>query len=130
MSLKFPVSPEKENSLRTKMEQYGIFEKDLEEHFVKSSGKGGQNVNKTSTTVILKHSPSGIEVKCSEHRTQGLNRYKARVILLEKWEFQERKETSAIAKKQRKIIKMKKKREQRSRRKLLDDLRAKEFHEE
>ncbi|MFA5361949.1 MAG: peptide chain release factor-like protein [Candidatus Omnitrophota bacterium] len=61
-----------------------IRERDLEERFVRSSGPGGQKVNKTSTCVYLKHIPTGIEVKCRESRSQLLNRYRARQILAEK----------------------------------------------
>jgi protein subunit release factor B len=84
MSLSFPVSPEKQKQLFSRMEKLGLKESDLEESFTRSSGKGGQNVNKVSTAVLLKHPESGIEVKCSIHRTQGLNRYKARDILCNK----------------------------------------------
>jgi len=63
-----------------------ILERDLEERFVRSSGPGGQKVNKTSTCVYLKHIPTGIEVKCRESRSQVLNRYRARQILAEKIE--------------------------------------------
>ena len=86
MSLSFPVSPEKQKQLFSRMENLGIKESDLEESFIRSSGKGGQNVNKVSTAVLLKHIEFGIEVKCSIHRTQGLNRYKARDILCTKVE--------------------------------------------
>ena len=62
--LKFSVSPEKERSLLERMERLGIDEKDIIEKFVRSGGHGGQNVNKTSTCVYMKHFPTGIEVKC------------------------------------------------------------------
>lgn len=81
MSLSFPVSPEKNASLKQKMETLGIRESDLKEQFVKASGKGGQNVNKVATAVVLLHVPTGKQVKCSIYRTQGLNRYKARDLL-------------------------------------------------
>ncbi|PJZ69438.1 peptidyl-tRNA hydrolase [Leptospira perolatii] len=90
MSFRFPVSPEKQNSLISRMLALGIQESDLEETFTRSGGKGGQNVNKVSTAVRLLHIPSGVEIKCSIHRTQGLNRYKARVLLCEKLEEKER----------------------------------------
>ena len=60
------------------MAALGIREEDLEEKFIRSSGKGGQHVNKTSTCVWLKHLPSGIEVKCMEERSQSINRFLAR----------------------------------------------------
>lgn len=81
MALTFPVSPEKNASLKKRMEVVGIRESDLKEQFVKASGKGGQNVNKVATAVVLLHIPSGKQVKCSIYRTQGLNRYKARDLL-------------------------------------------------
>lgn len=61
-----------------------IFEKDIKETFVRSSGPGGQNVNKVSTCVVLIHGPTKIQVKCSHERSQGLNRYKARRLLIAK----------------------------------------------
>ncbi|MCG6150149.1 peptide chain release factor-like protein [Leptospira levettii] len=81
MALSFPVSPEKNASLQKRLEVLGIRESDIKEQFVKSSGKGGQNVNKVATAVVLLHVPSGKQVKCSIYRTQGLNRYKARDLL-------------------------------------------------
>ncbi|PJZ65066.1 peptide chain release factor-like protein [Leptospira wolffii] len=90
MAARFPISPEKESALLNRMSKLGIQESDLEESFMRSGGKGGQNVNKVSTAVRLFHKPSGTEVKCSIHRTQGLNRYKARILLCEKLEEEAR----------------------------------------
>ncbi len=86
MTVSFAVSEEKNRWLREKMEALGIEEKDLEEHFVRSSGRGGQKVNKTSTCVYLRHLPTGIEVKCMKSRSQSLNRFLARRQLLLKIE--------------------------------------------
>lgn len=93
MSLSFPVSLEKNASLKKRMESLGIRESDLKEQFVKASGKGGQNVNKVATAVVLQHVPSGKQVKCSIYRTQGLNRYKARDLLCLEMEKEQRPET-------------------------------------
>ncbi len=74
----FAVSEEKNRWLRETMEALGILEKDIEEKFIRSSGHGGQNVNKTATCVYIRHVPSGIEVKCMETRSQSINRFLAR----------------------------------------------------
>lgn len=86
-----------------------IRESDLEESFTRSGGKGGQNVNKVSTAVHIKHKPTGIEVKCSLYRTQGLNRYKARAILCEKVEERNSKTSGIISESDRKLIRNKRK---------------------
>ena len=80
----FAVSEEKNRQLRERMSELGVTETDLEERFVRSSGSGGQHVNKSSTCVYLKHLPTGIEVKCMAQRSQSLNRFLARRELLEK----------------------------------------------
>jgi len=84
--LTFAVSEEKNKWLKEKMETLKIHEKDLLEKFVRSSGKGGQKVNKTSTCVYLKHVPSGVEVKCMKDRSQSINRFLARRELIGKIE--------------------------------------------
>jgi protein subunit release factor B len=80
----FSVSEEKNRWLRNRMEELGIREEDLEENFIRSSGKGGQHVNKSSTCVRIRHIPTGIEVKCMEERSQSLNRFLARREIVEK----------------------------------------------
>jgi protein subunit release factor B len=82
--IRFPVSEEKRWWLAERMEVLGVREEDIEEKFVRSSGSGGQKVNKTSTCVYLRHIPTGIEVKCMKERSQSLNRFLARRELVEK----------------------------------------------
>ena len=117
----FPVSPKKEKSLRKKLDDLGIFEKDIEESFIRSGGKGGQHVNKVATCVQLRHLPTGTEVKCRKARTQGLNRYYARVLLHEKIERVVKGEASEEAKRIAKVRRQKRKRSKRAKEKMLAD---------
>lgn len=82
----FAVSPEKNKWLKDKMRSLNIKEEDIIERFVRSSGKGGQKVNKSSSCVYLKHIPTGIEVKCMTNRSQSVNRFFARRKLIERIE--------------------------------------------
>jgi protein subunit release factor B len=82
--ISFAVSEEKNRWLRMRMTELAITEADIEERFIRSSGCGGQHVNKSSTCVYLKHRSTGIEVKCMAERSQSLNRFLARRELLEK----------------------------------------------
>jgi protein subunit release factor B len=117
----FGVSKEKEKSLLEKMERLGIFEKDLEEKFIRSSGKGGQHVNKVATCVYLKHVPTGTEVKCQQERSQALNRFLARRILADKIEFEIEGKKSEEQQRIAKIRRQKRKRSQRAKEKMLED---------
>lgn len=82
----FAVSPEKNRWLKEKMRSLNIREEDIIERFVRSSGKGGQKVNKSSSCVYLKHLPTGIEIKCMIDRSQSVNRFLARRKLIERIE--------------------------------------------
>jgi peptide chain release factor len=119
----FPVGPSKEKELQRKMEELGIREEDIEESFIRSGGKGGQHVNKTSTCVYLKHVPTGVEVKCQEGRSQGLNRYRARVLLLNKIDEMVRGEESKERQRIEKIRRQKRKRSKRAKEKMLAEKR-------
>ncbi len=83
---KFGVRADKEAALQARMRKLSIREEDLEERFIRSSGPGGQNVNKTATCVYLKHLPTGIEVKVQQERSQAINRFLARRILADRLE--------------------------------------------
>ncbi|MCL4491480.1 MAG: peptide chain release factor-like protein [Nitrospirae bacterium] len=98
----FAVSEEKNRWLKDRMEALGIYEKDIQENFIRSSGKGGQHVNKTSTCVYLKHIPTGLEVKCMKDRSQSINRFLARRELVEKTERLSGVQTSGDKKRERK----------------------------
>ena len=82
----FAVSEEKNKWLKEKMKALNIHEEDIAEKFIRSSGKGGQKVNKTSTCVYIKHTPTGIEIKCMKDRSQSINRFLARRELVERIE--------------------------------------------
>src|SRR6266481_4243599 len=82
----FPVSLDKQTQLARRMSSLGVQETDIEETFVRSGGHGGQNINKTATCVMLLHRPTGLQVKCQSTRQQGLNRFFARRLLLDKIE--------------------------------------------
>jgi protein subunit release factor B len=84
--LLFPVSEEKNRWLKERMKTLGIYEKDIEEKFIRSSGSGGQKINKTSSCVYLKHIPTGIEIKYMKERSQSLNRFLARRELVKQVE--------------------------------------------
>lgn len=123
----YPISIDKENALKQKMETLGIKETDIQEKFIRSSGSGGQKVNKTSSCVYLKHLPTGIEIKCQQERSQTLNRFFARRILTEKIENILLKEKSTQQKQIAKIRKQKQKRSKRAKEKILKE---KKLHSE
>ena len=78
------ISPETILRIEEKMRQAGLLEEDLEEHFILGAGPGGQKTNKTSSTVRLKHHPSGLIVKCAETRSRETNRWVARRLLADR----------------------------------------------
>jgi protein subunit release factor B len=117
----FPVSPEKHAQLARRMESLGVREAEIEETFVRSGGHGGQNVNKTSTCVMLVHRPTGLQVKCQATRQQGLNRFIARRLLLDKIEARQKGFVDAERARIEKIRRQKRRRSRRAKERMLDD---------
>ena len=117
----FPVSQEKETQLVRRMAALGAKESDLDESFVRSGGHGGQNVNKTATCVMLTHRPTGLQVKCQTTRQQGLNRFIARRLLLDKIEAHQRGYVAAERARIEKIRRQKRKRSRRAKERMLAD---------
>jgi protein subunit release factor B len=113
------VSPEKERVLRERMERLGVREEDLRESFIRSSGPGGQKVNKTASCVHIVHRPTGLAVKCQQERSQALNRFLARRLLLDRIERLQTGLVSAERAKTEKIRRQKRRRSRRSKEKIL-----------
>ena len=122
---RFGVSQKKEENLYAKMKKLGIKESDIVEKFIRSSKKGGQKLNKTSSCVYLKHKPTGIEVKCQRERTQSLNRFLARRILVNKIERLILGKKSQEQQRIQKIRRQKRKRSKRAKEKMLRDKKIK-----
>ncbi len=116
-----PVSLEKEKAITQRMLDLGVAEGDLEETFVRSSGPGGQKVNKTSSCVHLLHIPTGLAVKCQRERSQSLNRHLARRLLLDKIERLQKGFVEEEKERIEKIRRQKRKRSKRAQEKILTD---------
>ena len=114
---------DKEIQLNERMRKLNVRKKDIEESFVRSSGPGGQNTNKVSSCVSLKHIPTGINVKYQKQRSQGLNRYQARWLLLDKIEAWQNRQKQEIIKEKEKLKRQNRLRPQSLKEKFLEEKR-------
>lgn len=109
------------------MKRLGLKDGDFNESFVRSGGAGGQNVNKVSSCVWLRHRPTGLEVKCQRERSQALNRFLAKRLLVEKIEAlvlgRESQKVRAIEK----LRRQKRKRSRRAKEKMLESKKIHSF---
>ena len=121
------ISPEKDAALRERMEQLGVREEEFRETFIRSSGPGGQKVNKTSSCVFLVHLPTGLSVKCQQERSQTLNRFLARRLLLDRIE---RLRTGLVSAERMRVEKIRRQKRRRSRRAKEKTLEAKHIQSE
>ena len=92
-----------EASLRARFVSLGVVPGEIEERFVRGAGAGGQKINKTSSTVWLRHRPTGVEVRCQRERNQSVNRQLAWAELAEKLEWR-RAETANQAQAARELV--------------------------
>ena len=106
-----------------RMAQLGIAEDEFEESFARSGGPGGQNVNKVSTAVTLRHRPSGISVTAQDSRSQATNRRLARERLLDAIEIAREKHRAAEIAERQKARRRKSPRPAALKRKILEEKR-------
>jgi protein subunit release factor B len=115
------INKDKWDKLAEKMEKLHIYESDLIEKFILGSGKGGQKLQKTASTVYLKHLSTGLEIKCQDSRGREDNRYFARERLCEKLQAILSDEKTKEQQRVEKIKRQKKRRSRRSKQKMLDE---------
>jgi peptide chain release factor len=119
-----PLTGDRARAIAQRLAALGIRDEDLDETFIHSGGKGGQNVNKVATCVVLVHRPSGTMVKCQRERTQGANRLVARALLADKIEEARLGQASARQQEHEKIRRQKRRRSRRAKQRMLADKRT------
>ena len=107
--------------MEARMEKLGITEDSMVEKFIQGNGSGGQKINKTASCVYLKHTPSGIEIKCQQQRSRELNRFLARRELCERLEEIRDGKKSTRQQAMEKIRRQKRRRSRRAKNRMLDD---------
>jgi protein subunit release factor B len=119
-----PLFGDRARALLDRLARLGVREEDLDESFIHAGGKGGQNVNKVATCVVLVHRPSRISVKCQRERTQGANRLIARQMLADKIEEIQLGAASRRQQEAEKVRRQKRRRSRRSKQRMLQDKHA------
>ena len=119
-----PLFGDKARELEQRLARLGVRPEDLDETFVHSGGKGGQNVNKVATCVVLVHRPTGIAVKCQRERSQGANRLVARRMLADKIEEMRFGAASKRQQEAERIRRQKRRRSRRAKQRMLRDKHA------
>ena len=119
-----PLFGDKARELEERLLRLGVRPEDLEESFVHSGGKGGQNVNKVATCVVLVHRPTGIAVKCQRERSQGANRLIARRMLADKIEEMRLGAASRRQQEAERVRRQKRRRGRRAKQKMLREKHA------
>ena len=119
-----PLFGDKARELEERLLRLGVRPDDLEESFVHSGGKGGQNVNKVATCVVLVHRPTGIAVKCQRERSQGANRLIARRMLADKIEEMRLGAASRRQQEAERVRRQKRRRGRRAKQKMLREKHA------
>ncbi len=114
-------SPAKITALNQKIEQLGLKKTDFIESFARSSGKGGQHVNKTSSAVRVRHIPTGLDARGQDTRSLHLNRFLAMRRLVDKIEATINGVESKLLSEREKIRRQKRKRSKRAKEKVLHD---------
>lgn len=117
------VTKEKRDHLEERMKELGIREEDLVEKFILGSGPGGQKVNKTASCVYLRHTPSGVDIKCQRERSRAMNRFLARRELCERLAEKIAGEKSARQQRIEKIRRQKRRRSRRQKERMLEQKR-------
>jgi protein subunit release factor B len=119
-----PLFGDKARELEERLARLGVRPEDLDESFIHSGGKGGQNVNKVATCVVLVHRPTRIAVKCQRERSQGANRLIARRMLADKIEEMRLGAASRRQQDAERVRRQKRRRSRRAKARMLHDKRA------
>lgn len=111
---RFDVSPPKIEQLRERIARLGIDLGQVEEQFVRGSGKGGQKINKTSNCVLLNYPPLELSVRCQRERKRTINRFLALRELVDQVEMKISPGTSERLKEFERLRKRKARRRQKA----------------